>query len=87
MSTELVKKPGYMMRAVVAWCIYNAIAIFTLSVILYVVGLFAPAVLGTWFVIIPLMIGIIASEWIIFADTIAPVIKEWIRQESYVTKP
>lgn len=79
MTTTLVKKPGYMFRAVVAWMIFQGILLATLAAIVYILG----ASVGVWFVEIPLIIGVIASEWIIMGETIAPIIKDWIKQESY----
>lgn len=76
---RLVKKPGYMQRAVIAWAILNAIALGTLFIIVWIVGDY----LAQWYVMIPLLIGIIVSEWIIMAETIAPIIKDWITQETY----
>ncbi|MBU2051488.1 MAG: hypothetical protein KKH61_21265 [Gammaproteobacteria bacterium] len=78
MSRSLVNKPGYMFRAVVAWCIFNAILLVTLGAIVYILGDFT-----AWFVQIPLIIGVIVSEWIIMGETIAPIIKDWIKQEEW----
>jgi len=75
-----VKKPGYMFRAVVAWFIFNAILLATLAAVVYILGPY----MNVWYVQIPLLIGVIISEWIIMAETIAPVVKEWIKQEEYV---
>lgn len=74
------KKPGYMFRAVVAWCIFNAILFATLAAVVWLLQ----GYLNVWFVQLPLLIGVIVSEWIIMAETIAPVVKEWITQEEYV---
>lgn len=76
----LVKKPGYMGRAVIAWLIFNGILLFTLAAVVYIVDDY----LQQWFVVLPLIIGVVVSEWIIMGETIAPVIKEWITQEEYV---
>ena len=76
----LEKKPGYMFRAVVAWVIFNSILLATLAAIVFVLGDYR----GGWFVQVPLIIGVIVSEWIILGETIAPIIKDWIKQERYV---
>lgn len=78
-----VKKPGYMKRAIIAWCIFNSILILTLALIVWILGPWT----NQWFVMIPLLIAIVVSEWIIMAETIAPIIKEWIKQEEYVPDP
>lgn len=75
-----VKRPGYMGRAVVAWFIFNSILFVTLGALVFLVG----AYLDRWFVMIPMMLAVVLSEWIIMAETIAPVIKDWIKQEEYV---
>lgn len=75
-----MKKPGYMGRACIAWIILNAVLLATLAAIVYVVG----AYLDRWYVMIPLLVAIVASEWIIMAETIAPIIADWIKQEEYV---
>ena len=74
------KKPGYMFRAVIAWFIFNIILLATLAAVVYILG----PHMNVWYVQIPLLIGVIVSEWIIMGETIAPVIKEWIKQEEYV---
>ena len=79
-----VKKPGYMTRAVVAWLILNGIMIFTLAVVVWIIP---REFLGHWFVMIPLLVGIVVSEWIIMAETVAPIIKDWIKQEMQVEDP
>ena len=79
--SRTVRRPGYMGRAVVAWMIFNTILFVTLGVLVYLAG----AYLDRWFVMIPMMIAVVLSEWIIMAETIAPIIKDWIKQEEYVT--
>ena len=79
-----VKKPGYMTRAVVAWLILNGIMIFTLEVVVWIIP---REFLGHWFVMIPLLVGIVVSEWIIMAEPVAPIIKDWIKQEMQVEDP
>ncbi len=74
------KKPGYMFRAVVAWCIFNLILFATLGAVVWIMQ----GYLNAWFVQIPLLVGIIVSEWIIMSETIAPVVKDWITQEQEV---
>lgn len=75
-----VKKPGYMFRAVIAWCIFNAILFVTLGAVVWIMQ----GYMNAWFVQVPLLLGIIVSEWIIMGETIAPIIKDWIKQETYV---
>lgn len=82
MSGKHVKRPGYMFRAVVAWCIFNSILFVTLGAIVYLVGNY----LDRWFVMIPMMMAVVGSEWIIMSETIAPVIKDWVKQEEFVTE-
>lgn len=77
---ERVKKPGYMLRAVVAWSIFNAILFVTLGILVYLLTPF----LDRWFVVIPILVGVIVSEWMIMVETIAPIVKEWIAQEEWV---
>lgn len=76
-----MKRPGYMGRAVAAWFIFNTILFVTLAALVFLVG----AYLDRWFVMIPMMLAVVLSEWIIMAETIAPVIKDWIKQEEYVS--
>lgn len=80
MSTSM-KRPGYMLRACVAWVILNAVLIFTLAALVFVLP---RDQLSQWYVMIPLIIAVVVSQWIIMAETIAPIIKEWIKQEEYV---
>lgn len=75
-----VKKPGYMFRAVIAWTIFNAILFVTLGAVVWIMQ----GYMNAWFVQVPLLLGIIVSEWIIMGETIAPIIKDWIKQETYV---
>lgn len=77
-----VKKPGYMGRAVVAWFILNGILLATLAAVAWVLGPYLQA----WYITAPLVVGVIVSEWVIMAETVAPVIREWVRQEEYVEK-
>lgn len=79
MST--VKKPGYMMRAVVAWIILHSILLLMLMLIAWILQPW----MGTWYVMLPLLAAVIISEWIITGETIAPIIKDWISQEEYVS--
>lgn len=80
MSSKLVKRPGYMLRACVAWTILNAVLLFTLAALVYVLGDY----IDRWFVMVPLILGVVVSEWVIMAETIAPIIADWIKQEEYV---
>lgn len=77
-----VKKPGYMFRACVVWIILNTILLITLAALVYVLK----GYVAQWFVTIPIIIGVVASEWIILAETIAPIMSDWIKQEEYVEK-
>jgi hypothetical protein len=77
---ELVKKPGYMGRAVMAWVIFNTILFVTLGVMIYLLGPF----LDRWYVVVPTLVGVIVSECVIMAETIAPIIEDWIAQEEWV---
>lgn len=79
MSSTL-KKPGYMLRACVAWVIFNSILIFTLAMTVYVIRPW----MASWYVMVPLLVAVVVSEWIIMGETIAPIIKDWIKQEEYV---
>jgi hypothetical protein len=83
-ARELVKKPGYMFRACVAWFIYNFIALGTLAVIVWLVG---PNVLNQWYVLVPIIVIIVVTEYAAFMDTIGPVIRDWVKQEEYVETP
>jgi hypothetical protein len=77
---ERVKKPGYMGRACIAWVILNAVLLFTLAALVYILQ----GYLDKWFVTIPILVGVIISEWVIMSETIAPIISDWIKQEEYV---
>lgn len=79
--SSAMKRPGYMLRACVAWIILNAVLIFTLSALVFVLP---REELSQWYVMIPIIIAVVVSQWIIMAETIAPIIKEWIKQEEYV---
>lgn len=79
MSSTL-KKPGYMFRACVAWVILNAVLLFTLAALVFILK----GYLATWYVMIPVIVAVVVSEWVIMAETIAPIVKDWIKQEEYV---
>ena len=79
MSVQMTK-PGYMRRAVIAWCILNGILIATLALVVYVVTPW----MERWFVMIPLLVAVIVSEAVIMAETIGPIIRDWIKQDEYV---
>lgn len=74
------KKPGYMRRACVAWVILNAVLFATLAALVFILGPYV----NQWFVMVPIIIAVVASQWIIMGETIAPIIKEWIKQEELV---
>lgn len=76
---ELVKKPGYMWRAVIAWFIFNVILLGTLSIVVWLLGGYDPV----WYIQLPMILAVIVSEWVIMIETIAPVIRDWIKQEEY----
>lgn len=77
---KTIKKPGYMGRACIAWVILNTILIFTLAAVIYVVGTY----IDRWYVMIPIIVGVVVSEWVIMSETIAPIISDWIKQEETV---
>lgn len=70
-------KPGYMKRAVAAWCILNATMILMLIFIVWLVGPW----LDRWYTMVPLLIGVIITEMVIMSETVAPIMRDWIRQE------
>jgi len=76
-----VKRPGYMLRACIAWVILNTVLIFTLAALVFVLP---RDQLSQWYVMIPIIVAVVVSQWIIMGETIAPIIKEWIKQEEYI---
>lgn len=74
-----VNKPGYMWRACVAWVVLNTILVATLAVTVWLVQPWMAA----WFVSLPILVGIVASEWAITNETIAPIVSDWIKQAEY----
>jgi len=74
------KKPGYMGRAVVAFFLLNLIMLGFTALLVWVAGEYA----DRWFVMIPVVVGMIIAEAVIMAETIAPIIRDWIKQETYV---
>ncbi len=78
---KYVKKPGYMGRAVTAFVLLNAIMLGFAAALVWVAGEWA----DRWFVMIPIVLGMIIAEAIIMGETIAPIIKDWINQEEYVS--
>lgn len=79
-TMEYVKKPGYMKRAIVAWFVLN-LAMF---LVLGAVSWFLAPFLNAWYVIAPIIIALVITEWSITAQTIAPIVSEWIAQEEVV---
>jgi hypothetical protein len=75
-----LKKPGYMFRACVAWVILNTVLLFTLAALVYILK----DHIGVWYVMIPIIVAVVVSEWVIMGETIAPIVKDWIKQEEYV---
>ena len=75
-----VKKKGFMFRACIAWAIYNSILLLTLAAVVYLVLPY----MREWYVMLPLLVAVVASEWIIMSETVAPVIQDWIKQETWV---
>ncbi len=73
-------KPGYMRRAVLAWCILNGILIATLALIVYVIEPW----MAQWYVMVPLLVAVVVSEWVIMVQTVGPIIRDWIKQEESV---
>jgi hypothetical protein len=78
--SSTMKKPGYMLRACIAWVILNLVLLFTLAALVYILGPY----LQVWYVMIPIIVAVVASEWVIMAETIAPIISDWIKQEESV---
>lgn len=79
-DTKTVRKPGFMGRAVVAWIVLNVAMFLSLGIFVY----FLNPWLGFWYVILPVVVASIATEWVITSETIAPIIGEWIRQEEEI---
>lgn len=79
-GTTVMKKPGYMGRACIAWAALNAAMFVTLAVTVY----FLNPWLSAWYVILPVVVATIGTEWAITEETIAPIIKDWIVQEEVV---
>lgn len=75
-----IKKPGYGRRAFIAYGLFNLILLFTLAVVTFFLSPF----MDRWYVILPVVAGFIISEWIIIAETIGPIVQDWIKQEEYV---
>lgn len=75
-----IKKPGYMGRAVVAWFVLNAAMAFTLGVVVYFLGKYIDGWVSLFLVAV-----FFCTEAYITGNTIAPIVKDWINQESYVS--
>lgn len=76
----MVKKPGYMQRACVAWVVLNLSMFIVLGFTVWLLS----AYMNAWYVILPLVVSLVITEWIITGETIAPIVREWIKQEEYV---
>ena len=77
-----IKRPGYMFRACVAWVILNFVVLVTLAALVFILP---GDQLSQWYVMIPLVVAVVISQWIIMGETIAPIIKDWIKQEEWVS--
>lgn len=86
MSRRQVKKSGYMFRAVVSWVIFNAILLFTLAAVVFILGGAGNSLelMTQWYIMVPLLLAVVVSEWVIMLETIAPVVSEWINQTTWV---
>lgn len=80
LDSKKVRKPGFMGRACVAWAVLNVAMFVSLGIFVY----FLNPWLNAWYVILPVVVATIATEWVITSETIAPIIREWIIQEEYV---
>jgi len=76
-----MKKPGVFKRATIAWFMLNAVLVITLAVTVYMVSPW----MDSGYVVVPLLIAFIGAEWWIMAETLAPIVRDWIRQEEYVS--
>jgi hypothetical protein len=63
-----------LLRAVIAWLIFNTILLGTLGATGWVLS----GSLQNWWVQLPLAIAIVVTEWVISVETIVPVIRDWI---------
>ena len=79
--SNYVKRPGYMFRACIAWLILNSVLLFTLAALVYILQ----EHIAQWYAMIPTIVGVVVSEWIIMGETIAPIISDWIKQEEHIS--
>lgn len=77
---KTMRKPGMMKRATVAWVVLNTAMLLTLAVIVYMVQPW----MGNWYIALPILISVVVTEWMITSETIAPIVREWIRGEESV---
>jgi hypothetical protein len=78
---RLVKKPGFGRRAFAAFLLLDAIAA---AIMLALIWLLRPY-MEYWYVILPITLGFLVSQFVILNETIWPVLKDWITQEEYVS--
>lgn len=69
-----------MQRACVAWVVLNLSMFIVLGFTVWLLS----AYMNAWYVILPLVVSLVITEWIITGETIAPIVREWIKQEEYV---
>lgn len=75
-------KEGVMKRATIAWVVMNIIMGITLAFAVYILNPW----MENWYIALPLLVGVIVSELIITSETIAPILRGWIKQEQYLTE-
>ena len=73
-------KPGVMKRASLAWLVLNGAMLLTLAIIVYMV---APW-MANWYIALPILVSVVVTEWMITSETIAPIVRDWIKGEEYV---
>lgn len=69
-----------MKRATIAWFVLNLAMMLTLAVIVYVVRPW----MENWYIALPILLSVVVTEWMITAETIAPIVRDWIKGEEYV---
>jgi hypothetical protein len=79
-DAKKVRRPGFMGRACVAWVVLNVAMFLSLGIFVYFLGPW----MTQWYVILPVVVATIATEWVITSETIAPIIRDWIIQEEYI---
>lgn len=79
-SYVTVKRPGMMWRATAAWLVLNVAMLATLAIIVYVVQPW----MQNWYIALPILVSVVVTEWMITSETIAPIVREWIKGEELV---